>query len=206
MTDHTATYRSKAQVLTDLAKALHFSPDSLETNRKGRLSGEQFRALFGRLAGPAFLAVLFGGAPFLGWAMVLQPNSVPAGLQLFIGQLTHLGDVADSQGNFAVISRVGSLVLGLGLAAFMASRISLALYFDLLERSIVSVEGRVIAREETTMRENGRDPIEKYYFDLKGDRHEVNLAAYRAIETGSVYVLYLMPRSRKLVAMEPKVG
>lgn len=206
MTDPAATYRSKAQVLTDLAKALHFSPDSLEVNRKGRLSGEQFRALFGRLAGPAFLTLLFAAAPFIGWALVLQPASLPAGLQLFIDQLTHLGDLADSQGTFAVISRVGSLVLGLGLAALMASRLSLALYFDLLERSVVAVEGRVIAREETTMRENGRDPVEKYYFDLKSDRHPVNFAAYRAIETGSVYLLYLLPRSRQLVAIEPKVG
>ena len=206
MTDPSASYRSKAQVLTDLAKALHFSPESLEANRKGRLSGEQFRGMIGRFANPTALMLLFGAAPFVAWSLILQPGSFPAGLQLLTDQLSHLGDLADSQGKFAVISRVGSLVLGLGLAAWMASRISLALYFDLLERSVVPVEGRVIAREETTLRENGRDPIEKYYFDLKSDRHEVNFAAYRAIETGSAYVLYLLPRSRQLVAIEPKVG
>jgi hypothetical protein len=32
----------------------------------------------------------------------------------------------------------------------------------------------------------------------------VNLAAYRAIEDGAVYLLYILPRSRQLVAIEPK--
>lgn len=207
MSDNTATFRDRLQVLKDLATALHFSPQSLESNRKGKLSGEQFTGLIGNFATPFFMTLLFAAAPFVGWGVVTagqQQASFPSGVQLFINQLMRIGDLADSQGTFAVITRVGSLVLCLGLAAMFASRVSFGLYFDLLERSVVPVEGRVIAREETTMRENGRDPIEKYYFDLKSDRHQVNLAAYRAIENGSVYVLYLLPRSRQLVAVEPK--
>jgi hypothetical protein len=201
------TFRGKQQVLLELSKALNFSPQALEDNRKGKLSGDQFSALIGRFITPLVLTILFAAAPFVAWgAITSSAQKVPFsdGLQLFLGQLAHLGDLAETQGKFAVIWRVGSLLLCLGLTGLTTARISLALYFDLLEGTVHMVEGRIIAREEQTIRPNGRDPIEKYFFDLKTDRFPVNLAAYRAIETGSVYVLYLLPRSRQLVAMEPK--
>ena len=47
--------------------------------------------------------------------------------------------------------------------------------------------------------------MEKYYFDVKSERYDVNYAAYRALETGSTYILYVLPRSGVLVAMEPKI-
>ena len=201
------TYRTREDVLTDLSKALNFSLQALENNRKGKLAGEQFRNLIGNFATPTAMMVLFAAAPFVGWGIVTaghQQASFSAGLQLFLGQLMHIGELADDQGKIAVITRVGSVLLSLGLAALFAARISFALYFDLLDGTVHVVEGRIIAREEQTIRPNGRDPIEKYFFDLKTDRFPVNLAAYRALETGSVYVLYLLPRSRQLVAIEPK--
>jgi hypothetical protein len=204
---NSTTFRDKEQVLLELSKALNFSPASLDANRKGRLSGEQFRSLIGNFATPTAMMVLFAAAPFVGWGIVTashQQESFSAGLQLFLGQLMHIGELADDQGKIAVITRVGSVLLCLGLAALFASRVSIALYFDLLDGTVHVVEGRIIAREEQTIRPNGRDPIEKYFFDLKTDRFPVNLAAYRALETGSVYVLYLLPRSRQLVAIEPK--
>jgi hypothetical protein len=192
-----------------LAKALHFSVESLDANRKGRLSGEQFRKLMGDFLTPAVWSILIASLPFLCWAAVTSSRQqVPlfTGLQIFLGQLTHLGDLAESDGKFAVISRVGSLLACLGFALYMASRASIALYIDLLDRTVIVKEGRVIAREEQTMRDNGRDPIEKYFFDLKNERYPVNFAAYRALETGSVYLVYSLPRSRQLVAIEPKIG
>ncbi|HXA65177.1 MAG TPA: hypothetical protein VNV82_08500 [Bryobacteraceae bacterium] len=206
MTNST-TYRGKEQVLLELAKALNFSPASLEANRKGKLAGDQFMALFGKFATPTFMTVLFAAAPFVIWGVLTgekQQASFSAGLQIFLGQIMHIGELADDQGKFAVVTRVGSLLVSLGLAALFASRVSMGLYFDLLERAVVVKEGRITAREDQTIRPNGRDPIEKYYFDLKTDRFPVNLAAYRAIENGSVYLLYVLPRSRQLVAIEPK--
>ncbi len=207
MSNNTAAFRDREQVLRDLAKALHFTVRSLEDNRKGKLSGDQFTSLIGRFLKPLIMTIVFAAAPFVAWGLIASSGQqVPfiAGVQLFIEQLTHLGDLADSQGKFAVITRVGSVLLCLVVAGLTAAKVSFGLYFDLLEGAVRPVEGRVIAREETTLRENGRDPIEKYYFDLKSDRHEVNLAAFRAIENGSVYVLYLLPRSRQLIAIEPK--
>jgi hypothetical protein len=207
LSTNATTYRTKEEVLLDLAKALNFSPQALESNRKGRLSRDQFSGLIGRFATPLFLTLLFASAPFLAWGAIgASAQQIPfsAGLQFFFGQLTHLGDLADSQGKFAVISRVGSLLVCLGIAAVIATRVSFGLYFDLLDGSVRMVEGRVNAREDQTMRGNGRDPIEKYFFEVKTDRYPVNLAAYRAIESGSVYLLYILPRSGQLIAVEPK--
>ena len=201
------SYRSRSDVLQDLAKALHFSPQSLEDNRKGKLSGDQFSALIGRFLVPLVVTFFVALAPFVCWgAITASAQQVPfsVGLQTFLGQLTHLGDLADTQGKFAVIYRVVSLLLCLVFAGLTAAKVSFGLYFDLLEGTVRVVEGRVIAREDQIIRPNGRDPIEKYYLDIKTDRYPVNLAAYRAIENGSMYLLYLLPRSGQLVAIEPK--
>jgi hypothetical protein len=55
------------------------------------------------------------------------------------------------------------------------------------------------------MRPNGRDPIEVYYFDSKNNRYDVNHACYKALENGSTYLMYVLPRSGVLVSMEPKI-
>jgi len=204
---NSATFRDKEQVLLELAKALNFSRQSLEDNRKGKLAGDQFSALIGGFITPLVLTMLFAIAPFVCWGAITsssQQVTFGAGLHIFLGQLAHLGDLADSSGKFAVITRVGSLLVSLAIACIMGARVSFALYFDLLEGTVRVVEGRVIAREDQTIRPNGRDPIEKYYFDVKNDRYPVTLAAYRAIENGSVYLLYVLPRSGQLVSIEPK--
>ena len=87
----------------------------------------------------------------------------------------------------------------------MASRFPFALYFDILDGTVFVQEGRLIAREEQTLRPNGRDPIEKYFLDMKADRFQVNLAAFRAVESGALYLVYLLPRSQVLVSLEPKI-
>src|SRR5260370_32027831 len=62
-----ATYRTKEEVLIDLAKALQFSPEALESNRKGKLDGTQFTGLIGKCIAPFFLMILFAAAPFVIW-------------------------------------------------------------------------------------------------------------------------------------------
>ena len=100
---------------------------------------------------------------------------------------------------------LGSIVVSLAIAALMSFRVPLSLYFDLLDRKVDAREGRVVAREEITNRANGRDPIEKYFFCLRYLNMPVDLAAYRALEAGSIYIVYLAPRSEVLVAIEPKI-
>ena len=59
MTNPTSLYRSQEQVLYDLSKALHFSPETLEINRQGRVSSEQIKRQALRCIRHAFVASIF---------------------------------------------------------------------------------------------------------------------------------------------------
>jgi len=203
------TYRSKEQVLVDLAQALGFSAASLEANREGKLTTEQIKQFAGRVAIPSVLAVVWALVPFLLWSASVASQkevSFSEGLSIFVGRLLHLSQLVEANGKFGAFLRMGSTLGGLVAAGFSASKVSMALYFDLLGREVVKREGRVIAREEQTLRPSGRDPIEKFYFNLRNDDFQVGLPAYRAIENGSMYILYVLPRSNTLVSIEPKVN
>jgi hypothetical protein len=201
-------FRSKEQVLYDLSQALQFSPESLDANRKGRLAGQQAKQLSGRVVRPAALTFIFATAPFAIWTWITAGreqlsfgNAFPA----LLTELIHVNDLFETHGKTGGAMMLGSILLALVIAVFMAFRIPLGLYFDLLDRKVKSQEGRVIAREETFNRPNGRDPIENYFFSLRFLNMPVNLAAYRALENGSMYIVYLTHRSEILVSMEPKM-
>ena len=159
-------YRSKEQVLYDLSQALHFSPDSLEANRKGQISQEQIKKFAIRCVSPASLTFAFALAPFLLWISALssgQQISFGAALPVLTHELTHVKDLFENHGKKGGVIMLGSIVISLGIAAFMAMRVPLALYFDLLDRKVKTQEGRVVAREEQINRPNGRDPIESTF-------------------------------------------
>ena len=208
MIDDASAFRTKEQVLFDLSNAMGFSPESLAANRLGRLSGEQFKKFIGRCLNPAGIAIVSAIAPFLLWVALTgmrEHVSFTAALGIFVGQLLHLSEMAEAKGKISTLVTVGTVLGGLGFAAYNLMRFSPGMYFDLLAREVVAREGRVIAREEQTMRPNGRDPIEKYYFDSKNNRYDVNHACYKALENGSTYLMYVLPRSGVLVSMEPKI-
>jgi hypothetical protein len=208
MIEDATTFRSKDKVLSDLSKALQFSPESLEANRKGQLSKDQTKKLAVRCAKPASLTFLFAVAPFLLWTRVISSSQqIPFGaaLPVLITQLTHVKDLLEVHGKLGGVIMLGSILISLGMAVFLATRFPVALYFDVLEHKVIRQEGRVVAREETINRANGRDPIEKYFFALRYLTMPVNLAAYRALEAGSIYLVYLLPRSEELVSIEPKM-
>jgi hypothetical protein len=206
--DDASAFRTKEQVLFDLSNAMGFSPESLEANRLGRLSGEQFKKFIGCCLNPAGIAIVSAIAPFLLWVALTgmrEHVSFTAALGIFVGQLLHLSEMAEAKGKISTLVTVGTVLGGLGFAAYNLMRFSPGMYFDLLAREVVAREGRVIAREEQTLRPNGRDPIEKYYFDSKNNRYDVNHACYKALENGSTYLMYVLPRSGVLVSMEPKI-
>ncbi len=208
MIEEATRYRSKEQVLQDLSQALHFSPECLEANRKGRLSIEQIKLLAPRVARPALLTAIFAVAPFLVWTwMTAQRQQLPFGnaFPVLFTELTHVSDLMEAHGKFGGISVLASILISLGIAALFAFRVPFLLYFDLLDRKVETREGRVVAREEQANRSNGRDPIEKYFFSLRYLNMPVSLAAYRALEPGSIYLVYLLPRSEVLIAIEPKI-
>jgi hypothetical protein len=204
----TTGYRSKEQVLCDLSKNFPFSPEALEANRQGRLGGDQFKRYISKCSRPAIMATVCFFGPILFWtAMTASRQHVSAldALPIFLNSLIHLSQTMEDQGKIGTIAMLGSTVAFIGLGFFLASKISTALYFDLMERRVDVKEGRVTGREEQIMRENGRDPVERYFFSVKTKEYEVSLGAFRALESGSVYLLYTLPRSEILVALEPKV-
>jgi hypothetical protein len=203
-----STFRSKEQVLLDLSKGLHFSPESLEANRNGKLSKEQVKLLAPRCIQPALLTLFFLIVPISIWTWVTagrQQISFKAAFPALLAELTHVECLLDTHGKLGGGFMLLSIIASLGMAIFMVFRLPLSLYFDLLDRKVEAREGRVVAREETINRPNGRDPIETYFFSLRYLNMPVSLAAYRAIENGSIYIIYLAPRSETLVAMEPKM-
>jgi len=208
VTEDTTTFRSKERVLQDLAKALDFSPESLEANRRGRLSKEQVKRLCGRCIQPATLAFLLGVGPFAIWTWITagrQQIPFTAAMPALLKELIHAKELFAAHGKFGGGIMLASILAGFAGGAFMALRIPFGLYFDLLERKVELSEGRVVAREEQVLRANGRDPIEKYFFTLRRMKAEVSLAAYRALEDGSIYLVYSLPRSEVLVSIEPKM-
>jgi hypothetical protein len=208
MVEDATIFRNKQRVLQDLSKALGFSPETLEANRKGRISTDQFRQFGGRFISPVFLTLLFAVAPFAIWTSITakrQQLPFENAFPVLLTSLTHVNDLFEAQGKMSGVMMIGSIVISLAIAVIMAMRVPLLLYFDLLDRKVEAREGRVVAREEQINRENGRDPIEKYFFSLRYLNMPVNLAAYRALEAGSVYIVYLLPRSETLVSIEPKM-
>lgn len=208
MTHDSSTFRNQEQVLFDLSTALGFSPQSLEANRLNRLSSDQFKKFIGPALAPAGLALISAAAPFLLWislAGMREHVGFFAAANTFIGKLMHISEMAEAQGKISTLVTVVTIVAGLGFAAYNLTRFSLGMYFDLLAREVVAREGRVIAREEQILRPNGRDPIERYFFDVKDKRYDVNHAAYKALDNGSSYIMYVLPRSGVLVSLEPKI-
>lgn len=194
--------------MVDLSKALSFSPESLAENRNGRLSSGQIKQFAGRCLKPGLLILICIVAPFLVWtAITASAEQLPFAdaLPALLKKLTHISDLFETRGKVGGLILLGSILLPLVLACITALRFPFLLYLDLLDGKVEMQEGRVVAREEQTNRPNGRDPIEKYFFSLRHLTMQVNLAAYRAIENGSIYLLYLLPRSETLVAMEPKI-
>jgi hypothetical protein len=194
--------------LYDLSKSLPFSPESLEANRRGKISKEQKKRFASQCARPAILTLIFALAPFVVWTWITaqreqlpMDNAFPA----LLTELTHVNDLFQAHGKMGGAVMIGSILISLAMAAFMAGRVPMMLYFDLLDGKIELREGRVVAREEQINRPNGRDPIEKYFFSLHYLNMPVNLAAYRALEAGSIYILYLLPRSELLASIEPKM-
>jgi hypothetical protein len=202
------TYRTKEQVLYDLSKALCFSPDSLLANRAGKVSSEQIKLLLPQFLRPAILTAIFAAAPFLVWTWIKSSSDqlpFDAAFPVLLKELVHVHDLFENHGRMGALIMLGSILVSLAVAVLMASRVPVMLYLDLLDGKVEVNEGRVVAREEQVLRPNGRDPIEKYFFTLRYLKIPVNLAAYRALEAGSMYLVYLLPRSETLVSIEPKV-
>ena len=115
------------------------------------------------------------------------------------------GNLFSDLGTFKTILAAALTLSGLVAGAMFASRFSMALYFDLIDRTVLIREGRVESSEHELLRRNGKDPVENYYFHFKSEKFPVSRKAFKALDCGAAYYLYVLPRSRRLVAVEPKI-
>ncbi|MGA2600632.1 MAG: hypothetical protein ABSH09_27005 [Bryobacteraceae bacterium] len=198
--------RTAEEVGLDLAKGLQFSIEDLQSYRKGILPARSFLVLLRKVAEPALIAAalillpLFAAAYF---SSSSQGVSLAAGFGIVINAATHIKETADSSGWFrTILYFVGGLGCA-GAAVYYATKIPLALYFDVLAKQVWIADGRVTAREEEKPAKGKRDEVITYYFDMKDKRFEVPRIAFNAIDTGGAYRVYYLPRSGVLVAIEP---
>ena len=207
MAIRTDRWRTKEQVLKDLGKAMHFTPASLEQNRKGKLAGDQFLPLLMRFLTPLGMAAGCIAAPFVAWSLVIAFSGNTAfsdALGIVFSKALHPKELFEDHGWITCSAIIGATLGCIGFGVYKALGISFAMYFDLIERAVIVKEGRIEGREEQIFREGGRDPLEFYYFDMKTERFEVRREAFLAIDSGAAYFVYMLPRSRTLVALEPK--
>lgn len=200
-------WRTKEQVLKDLSKAFHFSNHSLEQNRKGKLAADQFLPMLIQFLRPLGLAAGCIVAPFLAWSLLIAYSGNTAfsdAVGIVFSKALHPLDLVEELGLIRSIAIIKATLGCIGFGIYKAMGISFAMYFDLIERAVIVKEGRIEGREEQIFRAGGRDPLEYYYFDMKTQRFDVTREAYLAIDSGAAYVVYMLPRSRTLVAVEPK--
>src|SRR5580700_901266 len=94
-------YRTKEQVLYDLSKALRFTPESLEANRKGRLSKEQVKQLAPQVILPMILTFVLAVGPLAAWTYVTagrQQLSFENAFPALINELMHVHDLFEAHG------------------------------------------------------------------------------------------------------------
>jgi hypothetical protein len=202
-------WRSKQQILRDLAKAFRFSAHSLEANRRGKLAPEQVRSTFLDLIRPLVFAAGCVLAPLSLWTVMVMMDRRTSPSESFSYVISYMmspADVRETLGLFKTAVAALATLAGLIGGFWFAKRFSMALYFDLLEHTVVIREGRVESSEHEVLRKNGKDPMEQYYFHHKNEKFPVSRQAFQAIDCGAAYYIYFLPRSRRLVAVEPKIG
>ena len=209
MTPRHDRWRTKEQVLKDLSKAFHFSARSLEQNRKGKLAADQFVPMLIQFLRPIGIAAGCIMAPFLGWSLLVAfsgNTSFSDAVGIVFSKALHPLELFEDHGWITSVAIIKTTLGCIGFGIYKAMGISFSMYFDLIERAVIVKEGRIEGREEQIFRDGGRDPLEYYYFDMKTQRFDVTREAYLAIDSGAAYVVYMLPRSRTLVAVEPKTS
>jgi hypothetical protein len=200
-------WRPKEKVLLDLGTALAFSPEALDCNRKGRLTKDQIKQRASRCIVPFVIAFALLIGPLVYGASVASSaaqTSFLGGFGVLMGYATHLNDTVEKFGKSQVTLYAGGALLVMFLGVVMANRIPMGLYFDLLEGAVVTKSGRVEATEHEQGRKRNGDAVETFYFRMRDESFKVSRSAFEAIDNNANYAVYVLPRSRDLVSLEPK--
>ena len=167
------------QALTEiLAQANGFTLDDLKANQNGEVTDTQ------RWAG---LKKLIPGVILMGFAFVF-------GLLFLYPLLTN----SDLSSNLVPLLFVGGF-LAIFVAIGFTMVLNAILDFSTSEPEVVEGEGRKITRRKSS----GRSSRTVYYYVIGDHEFEVPQKAFPALVEGINYRAYFMPRSKRLVTLEP---
>lgn len=172
-----------------LAEANSFKNSSLEANKKGVLTSEQFPKLYSRF----FTSLIFIFVP-LGFLIFQLSNQ--GFLSQFEFSLQRMGELwGQMPKGLLIIGSILVLVAIMGLVQFVRALV------DLLNRTVREVEGVGIRKVTTTTDDDGTETTNLYYV-ISGVKFKVGKKGYRVFEDGRQYRAYFTPLTRILVNIE----
>jgi hypothetical protein len=159
-----------------LAVANHFNLDDLPAYREGKQGPGTFRRLRQQWATAIWLGLAaFGLALLFTFMVVTEAGQDFAPIVIFIAVFLLLGAVGGTLGDIRPT-------------------------LDILGGQVLARRGEVGKFKRET---HGRYATTFYYYTLNGQDWLVSPDAYRALIAGQRYRLYYLPRSKKLVGIEP---
>jgi hypothetical protein len=165
--------------LTDiLAQANGFSPEDLQANKNGEVTQAQR----------------------MGGLKKLVPGLLIMVVTLVVGFLIIVPFFSSSRSNSNLLPII---FIGGFLAIFAAIGFSIVLnaFLDLSATAPESVEGE--GHKITRRKSSGRSSRTVYYYVIGGQEFEVSQKAFPALLDGFTYQAFFMPRTKRLVAIEP---
>jgi hypothetical protein len=165
--------------LTDiLAQANGFSPEDLQANKNGEVTQAQR----------------------IGGLKKLVPGLLIMVVTLVVGFLIIFPFFSSSRSNSNLLPII---FIGGFLAIFAAIGFSIVLnaFLDLSATAPESVEGE--GHKITRRKSSGRSSRTVYYYVIGGQEFEVSQKAFPALLDGFTYQAFFMPRTKRLVAIEP---
>jgi hypothetical protein len=165
--------RARSSLLEILAQANQFSLQDLERNRNGELTEGQRRKGFRNI----MVGFLFGALPFGVIALVLFTGE-EIGLETWIMPLIFL----------LIFGALGAWMMFTGLA-------------DTMAHVPLVVEGLGGKHKRSTSGRRSRRTV--YYYVIDGQSFQVSPEAYTALIEGQRYRAYLLPKTKKLLTIEP---
>ncbi len=165
--------RARSSLLEILAQANRFTLQDLERNRNGELTEAQRRRGFGTI----IVGFLFGAFPF-GLVGLIWFRGGTMSLDTWLMPLLFL----------LIFAAMGGWMVFTGLADYTA-------------HAPLVVEGLGGKRKRTASGRRSRRTI--YYYEIDGQSFQVSAEAYAALIEGQSYRVYLLPKSKKLLTIEP---
>jgi hypothetical protein len=201
-------------LLKALQRTFGFTDDDLRMNQEGRLANGQRIRLLDRVAptvGATVLALFIWLILWLIYASVIRKLPVSDALsEVFIRivqpQLIWQAHEVYGQFNKAPLVYSGAAVSAVLLAIAGICALPFRMLRDLYAGVVYMEYGRVETEQGEKKKRGQPDGIVRYYYRLRdSEPFEVTRQAFDAIDSGGLYAVYYVPRSRIIVAVEPRM-